>query len=73
MELLVREVKIMSLLDEYYKHHKNPPDDVAKRILFDVIDDLTSRKGVDSAWDECDDEIKEEILETNLEKIRSHL
>ena len=62
----------MPLLDEYYECRQNPPDDVAKRILFDVIDDITGRGGFD--WDEiCDPETKEEILETNLEKIRRHL
>ncbi len=63
----------MSLLDEYDDRRQNPPDDVAKRILFDVIDDITGRRGFD--WDEIidDREIKEELLETNLEKIRRHL
>lgn len=63
----------MSLLDEYYDRYKNPSDDVSKRILFAVVDDITGRKGFD--WDEIigDNEIKEELLETNLEKIRQHL
>ncbi|MFA6436751.1 MAG: hypothetical protein WC242_01365 [Candidatus Paceibacterota bacterium] len=64
----------MSLLDEYRNCSTNPPTDVAKRILFDVIDDITSRSGWD--WDDdpvVDDETKEEILETNLEKIQRHL
>lgn len=63
----------MSLLDEYYDRRENPPADAAKRILFDVIYDITGRKGFD--WDEIvdDNEVKEEILKTNLEKIRRHL
>jgi hypothetical protein len=63
----------MSLLDEYYTRRENPPDDVAKRILFDVVDDIIGRRGFD--WDEIidDPEIKEDLLRTNLEKIRRYL
>lgn len=63
----------MSLLEEYYERYEKPPEDKAKKILFAVVDDLLGRKGFDNEWDGCDTEIREEILQTNLEKIQKQL
>lgn len=63
----------MSLLDEYRDKLENPPEDLAKKILFDVIDDITGRRDCDFLGVIEDDEIEDEILSTNLEIIRKHL
>gem|GEM_PF-2724663 len=62
----------MTLLEEYQDRYQKPPTELAKQILFELIDDLTCRKGFD--WVEnCDLETREEILETNLENIQNRL
>ncbi|MBP9727768.1 MAG: hypothetical protein KBD27_00155 [Candidatus Moranbacteria bacterium] len=55
------------LVDEFLNRHEKKPTEPAKKILFAVLDDLFGRKGLDNAWDDIDDEIREELLETNLE------
>lgn len=62
----------MSLVDEYYDRSNNPPKEPAKKILFDVIDNIRDRRDCDFFGD-LDDEIQEEFLQTNLEIIRKHL
>lgn len=63
----------MSLLGEYQDRYTHPPTDQAKKILFDVLDDILGRKGFDYGWDECGSEIREEILQTNLAIVQGHL
>ncbi len=63
----------MSLLDEWYDRDEKKPEDPAKKILFAVLDDLLDRSGFDDGWGMADSETKEEILATNLEKVRSNL
>jgi hypothetical protein len=60
----------MPLLDEYYDSLKTQPHDKAKKILFAVMRDLLDRKGFRHIWDETGDDIKEEILESNLKNIQ---
>lgn len=63
----------MSLLDEYENRYETPRLDIAKNILFTIADDIFGRSGFD--WDEIinDPETKEELLETNLDKINNIL
>ncbi|MBU2635388.1 hypothetical protein KJ841_02870 [Patescibacteria group bacterium] len=68
-----RRINSMSLVKEYYESFENPPQDKAKRILFAVFNDLDGRKGLLNEWGMLDDDIQEEILETNLEIIRQNL
>lgn len=63
----------MSLVKEYYKSFENPPQDKAKRILFAIFSDLRNRKGLLDEWGMLDDDIQEEIFETNLGIIRQNL
>jgi len=62
----------MSLVDEYNDRLNNPPKDPAKKILFDVIDNITDRRDCDF-FSGIDRETRGELLETNLEIIRKHL
>lgn len=61
------------LLDAYYERHDHPPADVATRILLAIVDDLFDRRGIDNVWDDMTPEDREELLETNLQKIRKEL
>ena len=63
----------MSLLDEFDYRYTQKPAEPAKIILFGILDDITGRKGFDHVWDAIDDEIKEGILETNLETVTKNL
>jgi len=60
-----------SLLEE--KYYEAKPTDPAKKILFAVLDDLFGRRGLDNAWDDIDDDVKEEILASNLEIVRKNI
>lgn len=59
----------MPLLDEYQNRFRVSPTDPAKKILFAVMNDLLGRGGFDNIWDGCDDETREEILQSNLARI----
>ena len=63
----------MSLLEEFLNHRQEKPTEPAKKILFAVLNDLFGRGGLDGAWDAIDEETQEEILATNLEKVRKNL
>ena len=43
----------------------------AEIIVDRIIEDLTSRRGFRQAWEEIDDDIKEEIRDTWIEIVRS--
>ena len=62
-----------SLLKEFQKYYEVKPTDPAKKILFAVLDDLFGRKGLDNEWDGIDDDVREELLATNLELVKKNL
>ncbi len=62
----------MSILREF--RNASPSEkDPAKLILFTVFADLNARHGFGDFWSGINNDIKEEILKTNLEKIREIL
>jgi len=63
----------MDLLEEFLDYHVNPPEDVAKRILFAIFHDLTDRGGIGGEWDMTEEKIQNQILESNLSSIRKEL
>lgn len=62
----------MTLKSEYYDYvvEKVYPDRNSKRILFDIVSDLTDRRGFRQEWEQADEDIQEEILSTWLEIIQ---
>lgn len=52
----------------YASRRKDWP--VTHQILFELVSDLTDRKGLRQAWEEIDHQIQEEILAEWLEIIR---
>ena len=63
----------MSLVDEWYNRREDPPQDTAKKILFGLLGNLNSRKGFDYFWGDLDSDIREEILQENLDLIKKNL
>ncbi len=61
------------LLDEYEERYSNPSPDVAKRILFSLMDNILGRSGYVNVWDSTQSKDKEKLLQTNLEMIRSNM
>ena len=53
----------MELLDSY---NRKLPSGKAEEIVFSILDDLLGRRGLDSEWDQIDDETKEEIIRKNI-------
>lgn len=63
----------MSIIDEYYNRRKKPPVDPAKKILFKIFGDILDRRGFVHNWDGIDEDVKIEILETNLKNVKKNL
>ena len=62
-----------SLLEEFRSRYEKKPTDPAKKVLFAILNDLFGRKGLDNAWDDIDDDVKEELLNSNLDLVRKNL
>lgn len=68
-----RRIFMVTLVEEFREYHEVKPTDPAKKILFAVLHNLFGRKGLDNEWDGIDDDVREKLLETNLEIIRTNL
>lgn len=40
---------------------------LARRIVYNIVADLRDRRGIRHEWDQVDDDIKEEILQTLID------
>ena len=45
----------------------------AKRIVFNLISDLTDRRGLRQEWDQIDEDIQEEIIQTWIDIVEKEL
>ena len=63
----------MTITLEYFERREKPPEDQAKKILFEVFGNILDRRGFRQNWDQIDEDVKIEILETNLKKVQKHL
>ena len=55
----------MKLLEKFYKtEEENPKLTKAEEIVFGILSDLTNRNGLENAFDGCDEDIQEEILQS---------
>lgn len=65
----------MTLKDEYYDHVLGRLRAVErwKVILFEIVADFTDRRGLRQEWEQIDEDVQEEILETWLKIIKSNL
>lgn len=59
----------MPLTDEYYEYVLGRMTDLplAKRIVYNIVNDLRDRRGIRHEWDQVDSGIQEEILQTLIE------
>lgn len=67
----------MTLKTEYYKYilDEIPKSDVPKekQIVFDIVNDFTDRRGIGQEWDQIDESIQEEIMETWIDIVKTKL
>ena len=63
------------LLDKFKDntYPRIPSDDPAVNALFAVMDDLNDRRGIKWEIQKIDDDVMEELLQTNLEKIKKNM
>ena len=61
----------MNLIEKYYKYAGGEKPSITKseEIIFDIIDDLTDRRGLRQEWEDIDDEVKEEIIKTWIDLV----
>ena len=63
------------LMDKYYDYvlKKKRPEDFLpeERIAFEILRDATDRRGWRQEWDQFDDDIREELIGTWIEKIKA--
>lgn len=59
----------MTLLEEYHEFFMGRLADlpVAKRIVYAIVADLRDRRGIRHEWDQVDEDIQEEILQTLID------
>jgi hypothetical protein len=59
--------------DEYYAYilDKIEPSTKAKKAVFNIIADLTDRRGIKQEFNNIDGDIQDEIIETWMDKIDS--
>ena len=67
----------MELKDKYYnfvlKTNPNEEFSVEEKIVFSILQDFTDRGGLSNEWEQIDDDIQEEIIETWLEIVKNNL
>ena len=55
----------ISLEDEYYKHIlEGISFGTIKNIVFSLLHDITDRRGFSGQWDQIDDDVREETIQT---------
>lgn len=55
----------MTLTEEYYDHILEKADyGAVKNAVFKIVNDISDRKGLGNEWEEIDEGIQEEIIET---------
>ena len=64
----------MTIKEKYYEYVAGfktftPEED----IVFSIIEDMSDRRGFRQAWDDVDEEIQEEIMETWIKKVKGRL
>ena len=62
--------------DKYYSLVNDQQEDgltTEEKIVFRFIEDFTDRRGMGDEWDEIDDEIQDEIIETWIDIVKKQL
>ena len=53
----------MTLLDKYYNRNTATNMTDAEKIAFNILADIKGRSGLEDAFNECDEDIQEEIIQ----------
>ena len=61
------------LLDKFKEYPRTPSDDPAVNALLAVMDNLNGRRGIKWEIQKIDDDVMEELLQTNLGIIKKHM
>jgi hypothetical protein len=64
----------MTLQEKYYEYILNEME-VSKeeQIAFDIIADFTDRRGLKQEWEQIDEDVKEEIIQTWINIVKTKL
>jgi len=66
--------EIKTLKDEYYEHVLDKKDfGKVKNAVFQLVSDLKDRRGLSQEWDQIDDDIQDEIIETWINIVRVNM
>lgn len=65
----------MTYLEKFYEYASGKNKDVFKdeAIVFEILNDMTDRREFRHTFDQSDDEIKEEIIQTWLNIVKTKL
>ena len=69
----------MNLYEEYLNFVSKDEGDepvtppLAKRIVFSIMDDFLDRRGLKHAFEACDDDIKDEIIQVWINIVKAEL
>jgi hypothetical protein len=62
------------LIDKYYSHIcDGKMVTIEKEIVFAILFDFTDRRGLRQEWEQIDDDIKEEMIQTWIDIVKSKL
>jgi hypothetical protein len=62
------------LIDEYYDHILNGKSvAIEKEIVFAILHDFTDRRGLRQEWEQIEEDIKEEMIQTWIDIVKSKL
>jgi hypothetical protein len=62
------------LIDEYFDYVlEGKCETIAKEIVFVLIEDFTDRRGLRQEWENIDDDIKEEMIQTWIDIVKAKL
>lgn len=66
---------LMPLKLKYYNYVLKKDTNVSKEeaIVFEIMNDFTDRRGLRQQWEQIDDEMQEEIIESWIEKAKKVL
>ena len=62
------------LIDKYYDHILNGKlVTIEKEIVFAILHDFTDRRGLRQEWEQIEEDIKEEMIQTWIDIVKSKL
>jgi hypothetical protein len=63
----------MNILEKYREYPRESELTQAEEIVLSIVDEMTGRRGIGNSFEECDDDIQEEMLETWINIVNEKL